>query len=344
MVAAGLSTHLIDGVERFFDTPTTEPLYDVWGPAKNDYYAVGRSGNIAHFGGSGWTPLNRGPVSDLRDVWVESSSAVAVGADGTVLRRGVTEWVAESVDPGYDLWGVWQGDALAVAVGRYAPNGRDWRQAILTNAGGGWTDGGPVGSAHRLFDVWGSSDNDVYAVGWGGEILHYGGVSWSESVPDGGGFAMLRSVSGTSPANVIAVGRTNDLRGLVLRYDGAAWTPWIHSGSEELYGVWVENATSAIAVGSLGAILRFEGDTWSAMQSPTTEAIFCVWGNSSNDVYAAGWEGAMVHFDGSSWRTFLPPTNRSINAISGLRDGGEILFVGDRGAILAHEGALLVSQ
>lgn len=337
MVAAGLSTHLIDGVAQWFATPTPEPLYDVWGPAKNNYYAVGRSGNIAHFDGSGWQAINQGLTKDIRDLWFSPSGAIAVGAEGAILRQSGTQWIASTIDPGYDLSGVWEDGGLTVAVGRFSPNGRDWRQAILTNTGGGWTDVGPIGSAYQLFDVWGSSPTDIYAVGWGGEVVRFNGASWSEVVPDGGEMAALRSISGTSPTNVIAVGRTNDLRGLVVRYDGNGWSVWEHNGSEELYGVWVESPTSAFAVGSLGKILRLNGNTWSLMTTPTSEALFSVWGTSSNNVYAAGWEGTLLHFDGSTWTPCLPPTNRTFGSVSG-RSSSEIYLSGDGGMILRFDG------
>jgi hypothetical protein len=51
--------------------------------------------------------------------------------------------------------------------------------------------------------VWGRADDDVYAVGTGGTIVHYDGVTWtpmpSSTVND------LEAVAGTD-ANVFAVG------------------------------------------------------------------------------------------------------------------------------------------
>lgn len=337
MVTAGGSRHLVDGVERLYPTPTTEPLYDVWGLANDNYYAVGRFGHLAHFDGTGWQALDRGDRSDIRGLSVTGSNAVAAGANGLVVRQNGTEWISESVAVGYDLWGIWQGEGLAVAVGRYTPNERDWRQAILVNSGGSWNDAGVPGEAHRLFDVWGSSSSDVYAVGWGGEIVHFDGLAWNADVPCSGDAAFLASVSGTSSDNVIAVGRTNDLHGLVCRFDGTQWTKTTLTGTEELAGVWVASPSHAIAVGSFGAIRRFDGTSWSSMTSPTREALFCVWGSSQSDVYAAGWEGTLIHYDGSRWSRLLPNTHRTIRSISG-GSPGEVYFAGDRGAILRFDG------
>ena len=68
---------------------------------------------------------------------------------------------------------------------------------ILHYDGSAWTprDGG---TAVDLFEVWGSSDSDVYAVGRGGTVLHYDGNTWS----------------------AVDVGVTMDLFGLWVSSDG----------------------------------------------------------------------------------------------------------------------------
>jgi hypothetical protein len=260
-----------------------------------------------------------------------------VGGGGLVLRRSGEGWVEASVDADYDLSGVWMDAELAVAVGRYVPRGMDRSQLILMNTGAGWTPAGPVGEAHRLFDVWGSSAGDVYAAGWAGEILHYDGSGWEVSVASDGTTAFLLSIDGTAPDHVVAVGRTNDLQGLVRRFDGTTWASTLLPGVEELCGVWVENESSVFAVGRFGAIVHYDGRRWTAMDSPTREALFSVWGRSFNDVWAAGWEGTLLHYDGSEWTRYLPTMSRNINSIAG-RGGGAVWFAGDGGSILHHGG------
>lgn len=60
--------------------------------------------------------------------------------------------------------------------------------------------------------VWGSSGSDVFAVGYGGAILHYGGSAWKPMASRTG--VRLVSVWGSSGSNVYAVG---DL-GTILHY------------------------------------------------------------------------------------------------------------------------------
>lgn len=335
-ISAGLSTHMTNGTEAFYPTPTQEPLFDIWGRASNDYYAVGRYGNVAHFDGAAWAALNVGAADNIHDLHVGTISALAVGDRGTILRQNGSAWLPENVASGYDLAGVWDsGDGLSIAVGGYSVDGFQWRQAVLTNAGGGWTDVGAIGDANGYTSVWGTSATNVYVVGWGGEIMRYDGNTWLEVAPDSGDVATLRCVTGTSPTNVIAVGRTNDLRGLVVRYDGVSWRSVALASAEDLYSVWVLNPNVAFAVGSVGTILRFDGTNWSRMTSPVSEALFSVWGRSADDVFAAGWGGTILHYDGAVWRSLLPATNRNLNAIADAQMSGQILFAGDRGAVFA---------
>jgi hypothetical protein len=337
VVSNGLTEHLIGNQLTSFATQTQEPLFDVWGRSMSDCSAVGRSGSIEHFDGAAWQALNHELLADVHDVSPGPGGAVAVGNDGLILRHNGSTWSNEGLNGNYELAGVWQTNGLAVAVGRYAPNKIDWRQAILMNTVGSWSDIGPVGTAQRLFDVWGSSAGNVYAVGWGGEILHYDGNQWNISDPGSGNAAYLLSIYGSSANDILAVGRTNDLHALVCRFNGTSWVKTTVTNTEELRGVWVEDANSAFAVGSRGAIRHYSNGSWTAMSSPTNEELLCVYGTSGSNVYAAGWRGTLIHYDGSVWRTLLPSTHRNINAIAGSSPTG-LYLVGERGSVWQYGG------
>ena len=49
----------------------------------------------------------------------------------------------------------------------------------LTAAGGDWKWQNPLIQGNTLNAIWGSSGNDVFAVGDFGTILHYNGSAWS---------------------------------------------------------------------------------------------------------------------------------------------------------------------
>jgi len=102
------------------------------------------------------------------------------------------------------------------------------------------------GTTNILDAVWGSSDNDVFAVGFSGTILHYNGSAWrtvtSGIAPD------LYAVWGSSDSDVFAVG---DLA-TVLHYDGNTWSRMRGSISSTypLHGVWGSSGNDVFAVGN----------------------------------------------------------------------------------------------
>ena len=60
------------------------------------------------------------------------------------------------------------------------------------------------GTTKELFDVWGTSSTDVFAVGSGGTIVHYNGNTWSTMTS--GTIQHFYGVWGTSSSDIFAVG------------------------------------------------------------------------------------------------------------------------------------------
>jgi len=67
-----------------------------------------------------------------------------------------------------------------------------------------WTWQNPLPQGNPLWGVWGSSGDDVFAVGGSGTIFHYDGSSWS-SMTSGTSNSLL-GVWGGSGSDVFAVG------------------------------------------------------------------------------------------------------------------------------------------
>ena len=138
--------------------------------------------------------------------------------------------------------------------------------------------------------LWGSASNDVFAVGYGGTILHYDGATWSAMNSSTTNF--LYGVWGSASNDVFAVGAG----GIVLHYDGATWSAMTSGTISILIGVWGTSSNDVFAVGAGGTVLHYGGATWSAMTSGTTNYLYGVWGNSSNDVFAVGESGTILHY------------------------------------------------
>jgi len=166
-----------------------------------------------------------------------------------------------------------------------------------------WTTMDNATTTQDLFGVWGSSGNDVYAVGWGENVLHYDGYTWAEMES---GTTRLNDVWGSSSTDVFAVGGKGDypwgVSGPIYHYDALNWSE-IYSDSTFLMNIWGSLATDIFAVGGFASdsvILHYNGISWSEMYRAFDGLLSGVWGSSGNDVYAVGVHSIM-HYDGTVW-------------------------------------------
>jgi hypothetical protein len=183
----------------------------------------------------------------------------------------------------------------------------------------GWAEFG------RLSGVWGSSANDVYAVGYGEDgnykymplLYHYDKSGWTNaslSLPSGWTAGSLSGVWGSSASDVYAVGDGshpgNAGSPLIYHNGGSGWTassPSLPSGWDigDLMGVWGSSASNIYAVGCgfsfnpgptgpLPLIYYYGGSGWSNITPSlpsgwTSGQLEGVWASSTtSDVYAVG--------------------------------------------------------
>lgn len=122
------------------------------------------------------------------------------------------------------------------------------------------------------------------------------------------------SVYGFSGSDVYAVGDA----GLILHYDGAAWTRIESGTTQPLFGlwgasgddVWIVGGNIAGAAGS-AVVLRGNARGFAPVQLPAElvpNALFKVHGFSAADVIMVGSDG-VVRWDGAAWsRDAMPAT------------------------------------
>ncbi len=58
---------------------------DMWGRGPSDIYVVGEEGQIIHYDGESWKPMETGIDGDLRGVWGTEEAVYAVGDDDATL-------------------------------------------------------------------------------------------------------------------------------------------------------------------------------------------------------------------------------------------------------------------
>ncbi|MBM3708406.1 MAG: hypothetical protein FJW69_08755, partial [Actinobacteria bacterium] len=206
---------------------------------------------------------------------------------------------------------------------------------------GSWKIQTPLPQDKHLFGIWGSSSNDVFAVGDMGTILHYGGNSWS--IMSGNTTQRLEGIWGSSPTDVFAVGEN----GTILHYNGSTWVSMDSGTTLPLRGVWGSSSTDVFAVGGWTSdIFHYDGTSWTPVYTSAgsfTNRLYDVWGSSSSDVFAVGddfnpQDGMIMHYDGQSWALMLREfTTTGFEDVWGSSPDN-VFAVGDQGVTKHYNG------
>jgi len=280
------------------DSGVESTLYAVWGFANDDVYAAGEGGTVIHYDGESWQPVKPQPPTEetLRDIWGASPAHIyMVGQKGVILDYdGQGDWdTVRLKNNDVNLYGVWGNDDEVYVVGWGSSqgdkdqvvyyNGSKWRYLkpgtqlnvddVWSWPGGffapGWENrvlqytglwkNWKLGRNALLNGIWGTSPEDVFAVGQRGTTYHYDGSQWQMLYAGHG--SDLQAVYGGSGSDVFAVGEY----GTIVHYDGQSWNLLDSHTMEHLYGVWGDSATGVFAVGEDGLILHYRAPEISAV-------------------------------------------------------------------------------
>ncbi|MFH0801224.1 MAG: IPT/TIG domain-containing protein [bacterium] len=194
-----------------------------------------------------------------------------------------------------------------------------------------WIRQNPLPTGYPLDGVWGAANNDVYAVGQNGTVLHYDG-SWS--IMSSGTTSTLRGIWGASSSSIFAVG----LNGAIIRYNGSAWSPMSSGITTALSGVWGAAANDVFAVGDSGKIRYYNGTAWSLSDSGTTQNLRGIWGTGNTYIFAVGDGGTIIQWNGANWAAANSGVTQNLKAVWGAANN-DVYAVGDGGTILHYAGA-----
>ena len=129
------------------------------------------------------------------------------------------------------------------------------------------------GATEHLRGIWGSSANDVFAVGDAGTILHNDGSGWTTMTS--GTSVDLSDVWGSAHDDVFVTGDA----GTVLHYDGDGWTPVPVEVTDPIGRMWgaADGAGRvqlfAIVTEGITALLEFNDGFWHAIRRPSIPGI-----------------------------------------------------------------------
>ncbi|OJY15852.1 MAG: hypothetical protein BGO98_24615 [Myxococcales bacterium 68-20] len=290
-VGSGGAVIHFDGTEwKDSSLPTTRTLFSVGGSGPDDVWIVGTYGTLYHGPGlvngtAHWESVPIVPYSGaeeklLSSVWSPSPDQVWITGEslripgqsraatqyrGSVADGG-TKWQAISPCPSCTVmarvWGtsptnIWSVGQKGKAFRTVEPQPGDGGVGDAAAAAPVWTDVDSQ-STEDLRAVWGSSKDDVWAVGRRGTVRRYRDEATQAEVVAAGTTEDLHAVWGSAPNDVWAVGDY----GTILHFDGTSWqrsTASLPVGRKpHLYGVWGSAEDDVWVVGE-GIVLHFTG-------------------------------------------------------------------------------------
>lgn len=288
--------------------------YDIFGISPKNVYSVGHcdfdGGIMWHFDGNQWSNVQLDPslgFIDLGSVYAFAPSTVfAVGERLVSNQNPLPNFLDSSLAFVFD--------------------GSQWRSYKL--------------SAKGLHAVWGSSPNNVWAVGRDGAAFLFDGIQWApKRIRDDISFTAL---SGSSSSDVYALGYKLDnqpydsIAVYVFHFDGSAWTlrdsllentfPPTHSFG--ISDVWALNSTEVYSVGY--GVYKKAGVSWQKIFDDGS-LFGGIRGSASDNVFAVGY--GIYHYNGKDWFHYNQFQNQIIPIVSIWADGSEVFAVGTDGSI-----------
>jgi hypothetical protein len=274
---------------------------------------------------------------------IGASLGAACGVTPAV--EGDAAWTLDHATPDGAMLGVWGSSPTDV----WAVGGQVDRSLVLHSDGTSWT---PIDVSSRslLYNVYGFSASDVYAVGEAGLILHYDGTTWQRI--ESGTTVPLFGLWGASGEDVWIVGGDRSgpvgsavvLRGTRGSFHRVALPEAL--APNVLFKVHGVASDDLMIVGSGGTVLRSNGTEWHRDPVPTAEPLFSTWGRDGDDVYAVGGTGLgeILHFDGQQWTQLELPIGQGLTGVFTSPDGPTIA-VGPQSILeLGRDGSLVQAK
>ncbi|QTA83005.1 CalX-like domain-containing protein [Desulfonema limicola] len=314
------------------DSGTAMNIFSIWGTTGSDILAAGIN-TLLHYNGRNWIKASD-RLLHFRCMWGSSGSGIYIGGTdpdnndtGFIYQYNNLELSKININPAIPVYGLWgSSNSEIFAVG----GNQDTGGTILYFDGKNWNPAwqqSDKGFTKKLESLWGTSENNVFAVGEQGTVMHYDGKNWS--FLNSGTKESLRGIWGYDENNIFTAGD----QGTILNFDGKKWVSMPGNTNRDLYQVWgyQENPGSKpelFTAGENGIILYHDGNEWSSMDSKTTRTLRNIWGYSGTDVYAAGDGGTILHYNGNQWSSLNSGIKKNIRGLWGS-SGNNVYAAGD---------------
>ncbi|MBS4033824.1 MAG: glucosyl transferase [Ignavibacterium sp.] len=172
----------------------------------------------------------------------------------------------------------------------------------------------PSNVSMSINKIWGTSGNDLYVVGNGGNIAHYNGSQWTKI--ESGTSLPIRDIWGdfntkTNKYEILAVAAEIDINmgSKVLRIEDNSVTEESNIGlSWDVGGIWFKSGSKYYVA---GAGIHYKHSLNDSIWNRYPQGIVTnytgdgIRGNNVNDVFATGSFLEIAHFNGVSWHNYF---------------------------------------
>lgn len=192
-----------------------------------------------------------------------------------------------------------------------------------------------------LNGIFGVTDNDIWAVGGGGQALHFvNSPPWAST--SAVVLMPLLDVSATNSQNVYAVGSSGQL----VFHDGTRWSNKGAAVGTAMRGVWASSSAEAFYVGDNGSMHKYSpGGGPMSIGVVTSKQLNDIWGRATNDLWVAGGtatEAVILHYNGTIWGSILDDSQAGLTSVWG--DGLDVWFVGHAGRIVRVRAGQVIPE
>lgn len=318
--------YILGGSAVRIRAPTGVPIRMLFGFSPDDVYAGDAGGAVLHWDGRQWSTVMQIGTRPITAIWGHVPGELwVVGASYARLSAGTWSVLADDDALATNIVGLWGTSmqniwAVTDSLRIKAYDGVRWREH--------WDS--PV----SFEGIWGSSTADLHVCGGQGTIQRFDGNRWSTQRL--AGWQPCRSLTG--PRATLALASTAGPFAYI--FDGTDWER-TSTGAALAGDIWVDGSGVAMAPGPPGMVLHYDGAAWTALSTGSPAQLRTVWGSAPNDVWAAGENGALLHYDGSRWSAAASGTSGTIHRLWGTDAANVFAAVEDLsgGAVLRYDGS-----
>jgi hypothetical protein len=168
--------------------------------------------------------------------------------------------------------------------------------------------------------IWGTTPQDVYAVGNVGAIVHYNGSTW-QRVESGTTLDVYDVYGNGGEVLAVAAEQFVSSNRRILRLTATGVDTISSTGILfSLHGVWfTPHAYYVIGAGVYTTSSVSPTTTWRALTPQITNFYtYAIRGQRKNDILVGGAFGEVLHFNGVSWRSFRNQLSLSAGSYRGV--------------------------